>query len=728
LIIVIVCIIVTPQSKKADKSEAGPAFWDDHLHTNKSTAMLPYARGRKEDVSDTHFIFVVTSWRYGMFRLNPFVRVGLCLSAISCAWPVLAVDDDGETMVVTASSVEQNLKDAPASISVITQEDLQRKPVQNLKDVLKEVPGVQLTNEGDNRKGVSIRGLDSSYTLILVDGKRVNSRNAVFRHNDFDLNWIPVDSIERIEVVRGPMSSLYGSDALGGVVNIITKKIGQKWSGTVTVDTTIQEHRDRGDTYNGQFFTSGPLIDGVLGMKAYGSLAKREKDDPQNSTTTDTGETPRIEGFSSRDGNVEFAWTPNQNHDFTAGYGFDRQDRDSDSLDKNRLERQNYSVSHNGRWDYVTSELKYYGEKVENKNPGNSSPITSESNTVDGKYTLPLTAINQFLTVGGEWRHDKLSDAVNLTGGTSSKTSASQYALFVEDEWRIFEPLALTTGVRMDDHETYGEHWSPRAYLVYNATDTVTVKGGWATAFKAPSLLQLSPDWTSNSCRGACKIVGSPDLKPETSESWELGLYYMGEEGWLEGVESSVTVFRNDVKDRISISRTSDVNAAPGYQNFVGFETGANGRRIPVFSYYNVNKARIQGVETELKIPFNDEWKLSINYTYNDGRDVSNGENKPLSDLPFHTANGTLDWKPLALEDWSFYVSGHYTGQKRADSATAKTPGGYTIWNTGAAWQVTKDVKLRAGVLNLGDKDLSRDDYSYNEDGRRYFMAVDYRF
>lgn len=659
-----------------------------------------------------------------MFRLNPFVRVGLCLSAISCAWPVLAVDDDGETMVVTASSVEQNLKDAPASISVITQEDLQRKPVQNLKDVLKDVPGVQLTNEGDNRKGVSIRGLDSSYTLILVDGKRVNSRNAVFRHNDFDLNWIPVDSIERIEVVRGPMSSLYGSDALGGVVNIITKKIGQKWSGTVTVDSTIQEHRDRGDTYNGQFFTSGPLIDGVLGMKVYGSLAKREKDDPQSSTTARTGETPRIEGFTSRDGNVEFAWTPNQNHDFTAGYGFDRQDRDSDSLDKNRLERQNYSVSHNGRWVYGTSELKFYGEKLENKKPGNSSPITSESNTVDGKYTLPLTAINQFVTFGGEWRHDKLNDAVNLTGGTSSKTSASQYALFIEDEWRIFEPLSLTTGVRMDDHETYGEHWSPRAYLVYNATDTVTVKGGWATAFKAPSLLQLSPDWTSNSCRGACKIVGSPDLKPETSESWELGLYYMGEEGWLEGVESSVTVFRNDVKDRISISRTFDINAAPGYQNFVGFT--ADG--VPVFRYYNVNKARIQGVETELKIPFNDQWKLSLNYTYNDGRDVSNGENKPLSDLPFHTANGTLDWKPLALEDWSFYVSGNYTGQKRADSATAKTPGGYTIWNTGAAWQVTKDVKLRAGVLNLTDKDLSRDDYSYNEDGRRYFMAVDYRF
>ena len=141
---------------------------------------------------------------------------------------------------------------------------------------------MQLTNEGDNRKGVSIRGLDSSYTLILIDGKRVNSRNAVFRHNDFDLNWVPVDAIERIEVVRGPMSSLYGSDALGGVVNIITKKIGQKWTGTLSADSTIQEHRDRGDTNNGQFYTSGPLVDGVLGLKAYGSVSKREKTNSKN--------------------------------------------------------------------------------------------------------------------------------------------------------------------------------------------------------------------------------------------------------------------------------------------------------------------------------------------------------------------------------------------------------------------------------------------------------------
>ncbi|MGV3344910.1 catecholate siderophore receptor CirA [Enterobacteriaceae bacterium LUAb1] len=662
-----------------------------------------------------------------MLKLNPVVRGGACASVLCLIFPAVAetdtdTDNGEETIVVTASAIRQNLKDAPASISVITQDDLQKRPVNNLKDVLQDVPGVQLTNEGDNRRGVSLRGLNSSYTLILVDGKRVNSRNAVFRHNDFDLNWIPADAIERIEVVRGPMSSLYGSDALGGVVNIITRKVGKAWHGTVTVDTTLQEHRDQGDTWNGNFFTSGPLIADRLGVKVYGGLGKRQKDNKQPSATDSSGQSPMIEGFTTRNASTEFAWTPAENQEISASYGFDRQDRHSDSLDKNRIERQDYAIGHNGRWDFGNTELRFYGDKIDNLNPGNHSPIISRNNSIDGKLVLPLGELRQLLTFGGEWRHDKLTDPVNLTGGNSTKTSASQYALFIEDEWRIFEPLALTTGVRMDDHETYGDHWSPRAWLVYNATDTITLKGGWATAFKAPSLLQLNPDWTSKSCRGACQIVGSPNLKPETSDSFELGIYYAGDEGLLDGVSGSVTAFQNNLDDMIDIQRTRDRNIAPSYPNFVGFDHSGN----PIFRYYNVNKARIRGVETELKIPFNEQWRLSLNYTYNDGRDLSSGGNKPLQQQSFHTANGTLDWMPL--EAWSFYLAANYTGKKRAVSATDKTPGGYLVWNMGAAWKVTQNIKLRAGVLNLSDKALNRDDYSYNEEGRRYFMALDYRF
>ncbi|GLR10781.1 catecholate siderophore receptor CirA [Mixta theicola] len=648
-----------------------------------------------------------------MFHLKAMMRAGICTSALVVTLPVNAAgEESGDTMVVTASANEINLQDAPASISVITSEEIKRKPVQNLRDVLRDVPGVQLTDEGDNRKGVSLRGLGSNYTLILIDGKRVNSRSAVFRHNDFDLNWIPVDAIERIEVVRGPMSSLYGSDALGGVVNIITRKVGKAWHGNLSADTTLQEHRDRGDSYNGSFFTSGPVINHLLGVKVYGNLGKREKDAAPASSGS-----ARIEGYTARNGNAEFTLTPNDSQEIGFGYGFDRQDRDSDSLNKNRLERQNYSLSHNGRWGFGSTELRLYGDKIDNYS---SDTITSRNNSLDGKLVLPLMAINQLLTFGGEWRHDKLSDPVNLKN--SGDTSADQYALFVEDEWRLLETLALTGGVRIDDHETYGDHWSPRLYLVWNATGNVTVKGGWANAFKAPSLLQLSPDWQSNSCRGSCAVVGSADLKPETSESFELGIYYRGDEGWLDGVTGSITAFQNNLDDMIDIARTSDKALAPGYSNYVGEDK--DGR--PMFRYYNVNKARITGLETELKVPFNDRWKLTLNYSYSDGRNLSNGGNTPLQKLPLHTANGTLDWAPVT--DWNIYLQANYSGQRRTLKDDGMTPGGYMLWNTGGSWQATKAVKLRAGVQNLLDKDFSRDDYGYTEDGRRYFLAMDYRF
>jgi len=653
-------------------------------------------------------------------KFTPAVKAGLFAQLITATMPVMAeeaseVKENEDQMVVTASSVEQNLKDAPASISVITREDLQRKPVQNLKEVLKDVPGVQLTNESDNRQGVSIRGLGSSYTLILVDGKRVNSRNAVFRHNDFDLSWIPAESIERIEVVRGPMSSLYGSDALGGVVNIITRKVGTQWHGTLSADTTVQEHRDRGDSGNGNFFASGPLVDDLLGVKVYGALGKRNKDQA-SSASGSTGQ-PRIEGYTSRNANVEFSLTPDKDQDITFGYGMDRQDRDSDTLDKNRIERENYSLGHAGRWGVANTELRFYGEKIENKN---AKTITSKNNSLDGKVVIPLGDYTQFLTFGGEYRNDKLEDAVNMKNGGS--VQANQYALFLEDEWHIFENLTLTGGVRMDDHENYGVNWSPRAYLVYNATDTVTLKGGWASAFKAPSLLQLSPDWLSGSCRGSCNVVGNKDLKAETSESMEFGLYYAGQRGWLEDVTASATVFQNDIDDMITVIRTANRSLAPSYPNFAGFDASGN----PIFRYYNVNKARIRGLETELGLPVANKLNLRLNYTYNDARDLSNGGNKPLSELPFHTTNATLDWKPL--EDWSFYLSANYKGVSRTVTDGNATPGGYTTWNTGGSYQVNKAVKIRAGVLNLTDKDLNRDDYSYNEDGRRYFAAVDYSF
>ncbi|MFN3460253.1 MAG: TonB-dependent receptor plug domain-containing protein, partial [Oceanibaculum sp.] len=138
-------------------------------------------------------------------------------------------------------SAEQELRDAPATISVVSGDDLRERPVHDMAEALRGVPGITISSIGLGRRGISIRGMPVEHTLMLIDGRRINSAASAIAHADYDLNWVPVEAIERIEVVRGPMSSLYGSDALGGVVNIITRRATDRWKGSVSVKGGVQQ-------------------------------------------------------------------------------------------------------------------------------------------------------------------------------------------------------------------------------------------------------------------------------------------------------------------------------------------------------------------------------------------------------------------------------------------------------------------------------------------------------
>ncbi|HAI2194638.1 TPA: TonB-dependent receptor plug domain-containing protein, partial [Escherichia coli] len=164
------------------------------------------------------------------YIIAPGIAV-MCSAVISSGYA--SSDKKEDTLVVTASGFTQQLRNAPASVSVITSEQLQKKPVSDLVDAVKDVEGISITG-GNEKPDISIRGLSGDYTLILVDGRRQSGRES--RPNGsggFEAGFIPpVEAIERIEVIRGPMSSLYGSDAIGGVINIITKPVNnQTWDG-----------------------------------------------------------------------------------------------------------------------------------------------------------------------------------------------------------------------------------------------------------------------------------------------------------------------------------------------------------------------------------------------------------------------------------------------------------------------------------------------------------------
>lgn len=185
---------------------------------------------------------------------------------------------DLSKIVVTAGGFAQEVKDAPASISVISKQDIQDAPFRDVADALKDVPGVNISGRG-SEADISIRGMDPQYTLFMVDGKRQNSREA--RPNGssgFEQGWIPpLSAIERIEVVRGPMSSRYGSDAMGGVINVITKKVSDVWAGSVRLESTIEDNSRTGNTQTAELYLNGPIITEKLGLQVYGKYSHQSE-------------------------------------------------------------------------------------------------------------------------------------------------------------------------------------------------------------------------------------------------------------------------------------------------------------------------------------------------------------------------------------------------------------------------------------------------------------------
>jgi outer membrane receptor for ferrienterochelin and colicins len=660
------------------------------------------------------------------FCLSPLSA--LLLSGLAGAQ---AVDNKLPDVIVTGSAIEKRLEDVPASVSVVTRVDLERRPVQELAEVLGSVPGVTLTRSGNGVPSVQIRGLGNAYTLILVDGRRVNSTSAVFRGNDYDLGWVPAEEVERIEVVRGPMSSLYGSDAIGGVVNIITRKVGTRWRGSVRLDAIHQENRLAGDSQIGSFSVSGPLLADQLGLKIYGGADKREADDPSlNPAAANGTRQTALPGLKNRYLSGQLAWTPNAQHAVTLDLDTSHRDHAGFELERNAL-----SLRHQGHFDFGRSELRFYDDKTKNLTgtvTGQVNPNKSELRVLDGKLSLPLDLLDQNLTLGGELRHESLWDPANLSGTPGSttrsdpSTSVRQKAMFFEDEIKLSSGFTLTLGDRYDHHENFGGHHSPRVYGVWHPAKAWTLRAGWARAFRAPTLLMNSPDWGSVSCGSAtagCYIVGSRELQPETSTSKEIGVAFNAG-SWNLGL----TVYDTQLKNMLDITnRTASKTLAPSYANFVGFLP--DGR--PMFRYQNIASVKSRGAEFSSRVTLSPTLGLRANYTYTDAKNTSSTIELPLTYRSKHVANIGVDWQ--ALPALGLGLSGRYNGSQYISVPTSglnmiKAPA-YTVMDLSAAWTLNTTFTLRAGLLNLADKVVDREtSIEFNEDGRRIYISATARF
>ncbi|PTP50079.1 TonB-dependent receptor domain-containing protein [Vibrio splendidus] len=271
-----------------------------------------------------------------------------------------------EQMVVTATRTEMALKQAPASMSVITAQDIEDSPGITLADIVAESTSVESDFDSTRagRQMISIRGMDSDYTLIMVNGRRLSSASAIIRGNDFDLSTIPADSIERVEIIRGPMSALYGSDGMGGTINIITKAPENDWSSTLSMDTSSPLDGDGGEEYSMGFTTSGALIEDELFARLSVNQTSRDAWQPYSGTHSSGYDRSDITALEEREtlsllASLTWNATDNQTIDFDFGYSDDERESSAENVSSviesdTRVVRQSQAIK--GWCDIVGNE------------------------------------------------------------------------------------------------------------------------------------------------------------------------------------------------------------------------------------------------------------------------------------------------------------------------------------------------------------------------------------
>ncbi|WP_261835274.1 TonB-dependent receptor domain-containing protein [Vibrio ishigakensis] len=626
-----------------------------------------------------------------------------------------------EQMVITATHTETAVLEAPATISVITEEEIMAEPGSALNDLVKNIAGVESQMEGgrSGREMISIRGMDAKFTMILVNGRKLSSSNAIFRGNDFDLSGIPKESIQRIEVIRGPMSALYGSEALGGVINVITKQPENEWRSQLNGDYGYRDD-DNGGEYNVGFNTSGALIDDELYLSFSVAQSARDAWSPYSGSATDSNgnvydrsQATALEERDTLSVAGSLLWYINPNHDLAFDFSYSDDDRegiiestsgltDSDQ----RVKRDTQAITYNGSYEWGDALLRYNRDAVvseDNFNDRNAGlgfyDINEVNHIVNGHATTYWG--DHTVTMGGDWNYSELKNPDSLT--ETGKASVNQQALFVQDQWQFAEDFTFTYGTRVDFHEEFGTHWSPRAYLVNTTTDKLTIKGGVGSAFNAPTLLQLSDENIINSCKGSCQIVGNPDLDPETSVSYEISASYV-EAVW----QIEAGLFRNEIKNLIDRDLDNPVD-------------NINGQDI--YTYKNIDEAVIQGFEFSGQYDLTSSINLRGNYTFLDTEDKTTNES--LEDRPEHSAMARLGW--MVNHNLDTFVRVNYTGETIVSNDDNVSRPSFVTADLGMNYFIHEQLRLRAGVKNLTDEqfdDIDITQRGYSIEPRYWYVGM----
>ncbi|MFH2046323.1 MAG: TonB-dependent receptor [Pseudomonadota bacterium] len=625
--------------------------------------------------------------------------------------------DDGKNItklqeiVVTATKTSHTLEDVPVETVVITNAEIEKSNAQNIMDVLKEVPGLSVANHSDvfgtYTWHSAMRGLDfdSGYGLVLIDGQRAMGcgQSGGMGEYGIGLNQIPVNMIERIEVVKGPGSALYGSDAMAGVINIITKKTPNKptgWAGGSygwykvkrKVAGSSEENVGGKRNMSQAYFGFGDRItDSTSYLISYNY-------EGADDITVD----PLASDRNSFLGKLDTSITEDINL-FTKVELSDYEKTDS-------REETSHRVSIGGDWrvaeDHILSVKGYtYKWDFVHGYPGYEHGYKDGYVTFNQSellYTWHMTK-NNILSAGGEYQAQKIDFMIENQDGSivNVDENVRTKSCFLQDELSFWDRVTLIGGARYDDHSVFGDEVNPKFSFMVRLMESSILRGSVGRSFKSPTIRQLYYDAPYR--HGGWYAQSNPELKPEKAVGYTIGL----EQRLLEdNLIFNLGYFRNDVKDMV-----------------VSVDTGTLYNGLPLVKYENVEKAWTQGIELMGNAYLGRAFDVSLSYTYTKTENKESG--KELTYIPKHSISlrTGYEWDSLGLGARTGVT---YTGRQYTDSDNTTRISDYTTVEAKIYKYLSKRSKISFEADDIFDSTKSSENSYYA--GRTFIVKMSLEF
>lgn len=648
---------------------------------------------------------------------------------LSLAAPVVAADTTDtavqtKDVVVTATRTEEEVKNVPSTVEVITQQDIERNGATDVWSALRLASDVNVTSADMVGHNIMIRGMSNKHTLVLIDGKRTAGEDVSGTVNVYALDRLSLSNIDRIEIIRGSASAIYGSDAIGGVINIITKK-STKPSTTVGLSTGKKNI----DNYYHFDFGKVGNFSGDLDLRF--TKLRKIADTTDGETQTNRYGPRRNFAFN---GTYDFG--NNRALDFSASYFRENSHDDLTGVDGNGTSlyeiqkydstRNDYSLAYRGKTDTNDYMLRAYYSKL-NKDQttrdfgklGDWDKMVFYTSGIEGKDSVQL-GDTHLLTFGGEYikntvkgsridggsAHDMTIEGITKAYGDKD---VSTYAAYLQDEWTPSSKWLIIPSVRYDHHSAFGSKTSPKVGVTYFINNHNRIKVNYGQGFRAPSLSELYFHMNKTPIPIMTVIInGNPDLKPEESTNFDISYEADNDTSW-----GKLTYFHNDVKNLIA-SSGSVITRIPGRPIHIINES----------SYANVDRAKVQGVELELGHHFNDNWQVKATSNWLDARDKS--DNSYLPDRARNTTTLQFIYDDQKTDGFNAILWEEWVNKYRSTSIVTGDPADFTYSTTNIVVnkKFGEGTRVFAGLDNIFNKKI--DDIAL--DGRFWRAGVEFTF